>query len=176
CSQWSKAELTPRGHGPSSPGARLPASYAGDKWGSEMLARSSPQDAKEQLIHQMDELNDELLKKITNNKIQPLQRNFKVEKPQEVFVPLTFESNTEEVKAWLEAKSFSKETVEHLGILTGAQLFSLNREELKKVCGDEGNRVYSKITVEKNQLEKSRGESELQEIMKRRQERIDAAN
>uniref|UniRef100_A0A8C4UQX2 EPS8 like 2 n=1 Tax=Falco tinnunculus TaxID=100819 RepID=A0A8C4UQX2_FALTI len=121
-------------------------------------------------------LNDELLKKITNNKIQPPQRNFKVEKPQQVFVPLTFESSTEEVKAWLEAKSFSKETVEHLGILTGAQLFSLNREELKKVCGDEGNRVYSKITVEKNQLEKNRGESELQEIMKRRQERIDSAN
>lgn len=45
--------------------------------------------------------------------------------------------------------------MEHLGILTGAQLFSLNREELKKVCGDEGNRVYSKITVEKNQLEVS---------------------
>ncbi|XP_015485619.1 epidermal growth factor receptor kinase substrate 8-like protein 2 [Parus major] len=124
----------------------------------------------------MDELNDELLKKITNNKIQPPHRNFKVEKPQQVFVPLTIESSTEEVKAWLEAKSFSKETVEHLGILTGAQLFSLNREELKKVCGDEGNRVYSKITVEKNQLEKSRGESELQEIMKRRQERIDSAN
>uniref|UniRef100_A0A8C4UTH0 Epidermal growth factor receptor kinase substrate 8-like protein 2 n=1 Tax=Falco tinnunculus TaxID=100819 RepID=A0A8C4UTH0_FALTI len=149
-------------YGPSSPTHKLPASYAGDKWGK--------------LIHQMDELNDELLKKITNNKIQPPQRNFKVEKPQQVFVPLTFESSTEEVKAWLEAKSFSKETVEHLGILTGAQLFSLNREELKKVCGDEGNRVYSKITVEKNQLEKNRGESELQEIMKRRQERIDSAN
>ncbi|NXM36822.1 ES8L2 protein, partial [Oxyruncus cristatus] len=132
------------GYGPSSPTHKLPASYAGDKWGSEMLS---------QLIHQMDELNDELLKMITNNKIQPPHRNFKVEKPQEVFVPLTFESSTEEVKAWLEAKSFSKETVEHLGILTGAQLFSLNREELKKVCGDEGNRVYSKITVEKNQLE-----------------------
>uniref|UniRef100_A0A672TTL2 Epidermal growth factor receptor kinase substrate 8-like protein 2 n=1 Tax=Strigops habroptila TaxID=2489341 RepID=A0A672TTL2_STRHB len=153
---------SPRGYGPSSPTHKLPASYAGDKWGK--------------LIHQMDELNDELLKKITNNKIQPPHRNFKVEKPQQVFVPLTFESSTEEVKAWLEAKSFSKETVEHLGILTGAQLFSLNREELKKVCGDEGNRVYSKITVEKNQLEKSRGESELQEIMKRRQERIDSAN
>ncbi|NXK98152.1 ES8L2 protein, partial [Formicarius rufipectus] len=132
-------DLSPRGYGPSSPTHKLPASYAGDKWGK--------------LIHQMDELNDELLKKITNNKIQPPHRNFKVEKPQEVFVPLTFESSTEEVKAWLEAKSFSKETVEHLGILTGAQLFSLNREELKKVCGDEGNRVYSKITVEKNQLE-----------------------
>ncbi|NWW20853.1 ES8L2 protein, partial [Falcunculus frontatus] len=132
-------DLSPRGYGPSSPTHKLPASYAGDKWGK--------------LIHQMDELNDELLKKITNNKIQPPHRNFKVEKPQQVFVPLTFESSTEEVKAWLEAKSFSRETVEHLGILTGAQLFSLNREELKKVCGDEGNRVYSKITVEKNQLE-----------------------
>ncbi|XP_037994575.1 epidermal growth factor receptor kinase substrate 8-like protein 2 isoform X1 [Motacilla alba alba] len=174
--QRYKGDLSPRGYGPSSPTHKMPASYAGDKWGSEMLSRNSPQDAKEQLIHQMDELNDELLKKITNNKIQPPHRNFKVEKPQQVFVPLTFESSTEEVKAWLEAKAFSKETVEHLGILTGAQLFSLNREELKKVCGDEGNRVYSKITVEKNQLEKSRGESELQEIMKRRQERIDSAN
>ncbi|NXM88191.1 ES8L2 protein, partial [Oenanthe oenanthe] len=132
-------DLSPRGYGPSSPTHKMPASYAGDKWGK--------------LIHQMDELNDELLKKITNNKIQPPHRNFKVEKPQQVFAPLTFESSTEEVKAWLEAKSFSKETVEHLGILTGAQLFSLNREELKKVCGDEGNRVYSKITVEKNLLE-----------------------
>ncbi|NWZ94234.1 ES8L2 protein, partial [Nesospiza acunhae] len=143
CSQQSnqryKGDLSPRGYGPSSPTHKLPASYAGDKWGK--------------LIHQMDELNDELLKKITNNKIQHPHRNFKVEKPQQVFVPLTFESSTEEVKAWLEAKSFSKETVEHLGILTGAQLFSLNREELKKVCGDEGNRVYSKITVEKNLLE-----------------------
>uniref|UniRef100_A0A669QSP6 Epidermal growth factor receptor kinase substrate 8-like protein 2 n=1 Tax=Phasianus colchicus TaxID=9054 RepID=A0A669QSP6_PHACC len=155
-------ELEQVGYGPSSPTHKLPASYAGDKWGK--------------LLHQMDEVNDELLKKITNSKIQPPQRNFRVEKPQEVFVPLTFESSAEEVKAWLEAKSFSKGTVEHLGILTGAQLFSLNREELKKVCGDEGNRVYSKITVEKNQLEKNRGETELQEIMKRRQERIDSAN
>lgn len=61
-----------------------------------------------ELLHQMDEVNDELLKKITNSKIQPPQRNFRVEKPQEVFVPLTFESSAEEVKAWLEAKSFSK--------------------------------------------------------------------
>ncbi|KAL8186598.1 UNVERIFIED_CONTAM: Epidermal growth factor receptor kinase substrate 8-like protein 2 [Gekko kuhli] len=123
----------------------------------------------------MDEVNDELLKKITNIKVQPPQRNFKVEKAQQVHVPLTLESNAEEVRAWLEANSFSKGTVDHLGILTGAQLFSLNKEELKKVCGEEGARVYSKITVKKSLLEKSRGESELQEIMKRRQERIDSA-
>uniref|UniRef100_A0A670IDU4 Epidermal growth factor receptor kinase substrate 8-like protein 2 n=1 Tax=Podarcis muralis TaxID=64176 RepID=A0A670IDU4_PODMU len=121
----------PRGTGPSSPSHKLPA----------------------KLIHHMDEVNDELLKKITNIKVQPPQRNFKVEKTQQVHVPLTFESNAEEVKAWLEANSFSKGTVDHLGILTGAQLFSLNKEELKKVCGEEGARVYSKITVQKSLLE-----------------------
>uniref|UniRef100_A0A8D0C6L2 Epidermal growth factor receptor kinase substrate 8-like protein 2 n=1 Tax=Salvator merianae TaxID=96440 RepID=A0A8D0C6L2_SALMN len=127
------------------------------------------------LIHHMDEVNDELLKKITNIKIQPPQRNYRVEKAQHVHVPMTFESSAEEVRAWLEANSFTRPTVDHLGILTGAQLFSLNKEELKKVCGEEGSRVYSKITVQKSLIEKSRGESELQEIMKRRQERIDSA-
>ncbi|XP_074853976.1 epidermal growth factor receptor kinase substrate 8-like protein 2 isoform X2 [Carettochelys insculpta] len=172
--QMHKGDLTSRGMGPTSPSYRLPASYAGDKWGSEMLTGNSSHDAKEQLIHHMDEVNDELLKKLTNSKVQPPSRNFKVEKTQQVTVPLTFESSPEEVKAWLEANSFSRGTVEHLGILTGAQLFSLNKEELKKVCS-EGGRVYSKITVQRSYLEKSRGDSELQEIMKRRQEKIDPA-
>lgn len=61
-----------------------------------------------ELIHHMDEVNDELLKKITNIKVQPPQRNFKVEKAQQIHVPLNFESNAEEVRAWLEANSFSK--------------------------------------------------------------------
>lgn len=45
--QRYKGDLSPRGYGPSSPTHKLPASYAGDKWGSEMLSRNSTQDAKE---------------------------------------------------------------------------------------------------------------------------------
>ncbi|XP_069019786.1 epidermal growth factor receptor kinase substrate 8-like protein 2 isoform X3 [Embiotoca jacksoni] len=124
----------------------------------------------------MDEVNSELLMMITANKSQPPTRKFRVERPSGSHVPLTFDSKPEQVTAWLSAKGFAKQTVECLGILTGAQLFSLNKEELKAVCGDEGGRVYCQATVQKAQLEKSSGDSELQEIMKRRQERIDSGS
>ncbi|XP_031657334.1 LOW QUALITY PROTEIN: epidermal growth factor receptor kinase substrate 8-like protein 2 [Oncorhynchus kisutch] len=131
---------------------------------------------KESRTHQMDEVNDELLKRITTNKSNPPGRNFRVERPSDSSSspPLTLDSSPPQVTAWLNAKGFSKPTVECLGNLTGAQLFSLNKEELKAVCGDEGARVYSQTTVQKAQLEKHNGNSELQEIMRRRQEKIDA--
>lgn len=121
---------------------------------------------------QMDKVNDELLMLISGNKTQPA-RNFKVVR--QSTVPLTFNSGPGEVASWLNAKGFSKPTVERLGILSGAQLFSLNKDHLKTVCGDEGSRVYSQITVQKSQLEKSRGDTELQEILNKQQEKISSS-
>lgn len=46
-------------------------------------------------------------------------------------------------------------TITSLGVLTGAQLFSLNKEELKTVCPDDGARVFSQVTVQKAALEVS---------------------
>ncbi|XP_031420502.1 epidermal growth factor receptor kinase substrate 8-like protein 2 [Clupea harengus] len=125
---------------------------------------------------QMDEVNEELLKRITISKTQPPQRNFHVERtPGGSCPPLTYDSTSAQVTTWLRVKNFSKGTVECLGILTGAQLFSLNKEELKAVCGEEGSRVYSQITVQKSLLEKSDNTSELQEIMKKQQEKINSS-
>uniref|UniRef100_A0AAR2LMC7 SH3 domain-containing protein n=1 Tax=Pygocentrus nattereri TaxID=42514 RepID=A0AAR2LMC7_PYGNA len=125
--------------------------------------------------HQMDEVNDELLKRITANKKQQPARNFKVERHSSRAIPLTLKSTSAEVAAWLNAKGFSKPTVDCLGVLSGAQLFSLEKEELKAVCGDEGSRVYSQLTVQKSLLEKSQGDSELQEIMRKQKEKIASA-
>lgn len=119
---------------------------------------------------QMDEVNEELLRRITTSKNQPPQRHFHVDRTP--CPPITYDSSPQGVTVWLKAKKFSKPTVDCLGVLTGAQLFSLNKDELKAVCGEEGSRVFSQITVQKAQLEKSRGDTELQEVMKKQQERI----
>ncbi|XP_030588305.1 epidermal growth factor receptor kinase substrate 8-like protein 2 isoform X1 [Archocentrus centrarchus] len=142
-----------QGYGPSSPKSRSPGNSFKERPKSEMI--------------------EELLTKI-NNKQTP--RKLHVERPSSIQVPLSSDSKPEQVTTWLSSKGFSKSTVDCLGILTGAQLFSLNKEELKAVCGDEGSRVFSQVTVQKELLEKSGGTSELQEILTRRQERIDSSN
>ncbi|ROL43344.1 Epidermal growth factor receptor kinase substrate 8-like protein 2 [Anabarilius grahami] len=124
--------------------------------------------------NQQKEVNDELLKRITDNKAQPPARNFRVDRSS-TSMAITYESQPFEVHAWLNAKGFSRPVVECLGILNGAQLFSLSKDELKAVCGDEGSRVFSQISVQKAQLERGRGDTELQEIMRRRQQEVEGS-
>lgn len=122
----------------------------------------------------MDEVNNELLMIITANKPKPQPVQIHVQPKTQV--PLKEDSSPEQVIAWLTSKRFNRPTIECLGILTGAQLFSLNKEELKAVCGSEGNRVYSVVAAEKAKLEQSSGTSELQEVMKRQQEKINSTS
>ncbi|XP_060694829.1 epidermal growth factor receptor kinase substrate 8-like protein 2 [Hemiscyllium ocellatum] len=179
--QRYKGEMSSRGTGPNSPGYTSPGPFTGPghvRHGSHELpgpANRPYSRDKDHIMTQMDEVNDELLHLITASKTKPPSRNFMVPKQSSIQIPLGYESSSDDVKSWLEAKSFSKATVAGLGILTGAQIFSLNKEELKMVCGEEGARVYSLIQVQKAELDKHRGDTELEEIMKRRQERIDSS-
>ncbi|XP_074482067.1 epidermal growth factor receptor kinase substrate 8a isoform X2 [Sebastes fasciatus] len=123
----------------------------------------------------MEEVQDELMHRLTLGR--SAQKKFQGstrgggEPPSN---SISYDSSPDHVRAWLEAKGFSPVTITSLGVLTGAQLFSLNKEELKTVCPDDGARVFSQVTVQKAALERGSG-SELQEIMRRRQEKL-AAN
>ncbi|XP_038294833.1 epidermal growth factor receptor kinase substrate 8 isoform X2 [Canis lupus baileyi] len=122
---------------------------------------------------QMEEVQDELIHRLTIGR-SAAQKKFHVPRQNVPVVNITYDSTPEDVKTWLQSKGFSPVTVNSLGVLNGAQLFSLNKDELKTVC-PEGSRVFSQITVQKAALEDNSGSSELQEIMRRRQEKISAA-
>ncbi|XP_048356794.1 epidermal growth factor receptor kinase substrate 8 isoform X3 [Sphaerodactylus townsendi] len=122
---------------------------------------------------QMEEVQDELVHRLTIGR-SAAQKKFQVPRSNAPVVNINYDSSPEDVKMWLQAKGFNPVTVNSLGVLTGAQLFSLNKEELKTVC-PEGARVYSQVTVQKAALEATSGSSELQEIMRRRQEKLSAA-
>ncbi|XP_036615925.1 epidermal growth factor receptor kinase substrate 8 isoform X1 [Trichosurus vulpecula] len=122
---------------------------------------------------QMEEVQDELIHRLTIGR-SAAQKKFHVPRQNVPVVNITYDSTPEDVKMWLQSKGFNPVTVNSLGVLTGAQLFSLNKDELRSVC-PEGARVFSQITVQKAALEDNSGSSELQEIMRRRQEKISAA-
>ncbi|NXC03369.1 EPS8 kinase, partial [Orthonyx spaldingii] len=151
------------------------SSTSSDSGGS--VARDTTQRQKQIPVDrrksQMEEVQDELVHRLTIGR-SAAQRKFHVPRPNIPVVNITYDSSPEDVKAWLQSKGFNPVTVDSLGVLTGAQLFSLNKEELRTVC-PEGSRVYSQITVQKSALEANSGSSELQEIMRRRQEKISAA-
>ncbi|KAM9845668.1 epidermal growth factor receptor kinase substrate 8a [Aulostomus maculatus] len=122
----------------------------------------------------MEEVQDELMHRLTLGRSAQKKLQVPSRGSSQPAVSITYESSPDDVRGWLEAKGFSPVTITSLGVLTGAQLFSLNKEELKTVCPDDGARVYSQVTVQKAALERSSG-SELQEIMRRRQEKLAAS-
>lgn len=125
-------------------------------------------------------VNDELLQRLTNGKAS-LSKPLVIHRSSETTVPLDYHSPPEEVAEWLRGKGFSEpcvmsqpeklqshhpklgfglsavlclpRSVSCLGVLTGAQLFSLNKDELRAVIPEEGARVYSQLTVQKALLE-----------------------
>ncbi|XP_044768292.1 epidermal growth factor receptor kinase substrate 8-like protein 1, partial [Neomonachus schauinslandi] len=82
-------------------------------------------------------------------------------------------SDAAEVRAWLQAKGFSAGTVDALGVLTGAQLFSLQKEELRAVSPEEGARVYSQVTVQRALLEDKEKVSELEAVMEKQKKKVE---
>ncbi|KAM4635130.1 epidermal growth factor receptor kinase substrate 8-like protein 1a isoform 2-T2 [Polymixia lowei] len=117
-------------------------------------------------------VNDELLQRLANGRsgsVRPLV----IPRAVDTSVPLNYHSLPAEVEAWLTGKGFSQQTVQSLGILTAAQLFSLNKEELRTVSPEEGTRVYSQITVQKALLEDVYKASELETVMEKQKLKVD---
>ncbi|XP_037545499.1 epidermal growth factor receptor kinase substrate 8-like protein 1a [Nematolebias whitei] len=99
-------------------------------------------------------VNDELLQRLMK------QRSSADQPPVDTFVPLNYHSPPAEVEAWLTANSFTQQTIECLGILTGAQLFSLTEQELCTVI-PEGAKVYAQVLDQKRHLEVVRKAAEI---------------
>uniref|UniRef100_A0A2K6G078 EGFR pathway substrate 8, signaling adaptor n=1 Tax=Propithecus coquereli TaxID=379532 RepID=A0A2K6G078_PROCO len=100
---------------------------------------------------QMEEVQDELIHRLTIGR-GAAQKKFHVPRQNVPVINITYDSTPEDVKTWLQSKGFNPVTVNSLGVLNGAQLFSLNKDELRTVC-PEGARVFSQITVQKAALE-----------------------
>uniref|UniRef100_A0A8C4RTV4 EPS8 signaling adaptor L3b n=1 Tax=Erpetoichthys calabaricus TaxID=27687 RepID=A0A8C4RTV4_ERPCA len=65
---------------------------------------------------------------------------------------LNKKSRPEEVKVWLQYKGFTKITVKCLGVLSGAMLLGMTREEIKTVCPEEGGKVFFQLQAVKSSL------------------------
>ncbi|XP_069803654.1 epidermal growth factor receptor kinase substrate 8-like protein 1 isoform X2 [Dendropsophus ebraccatus] len=133
----------------------------------------------EQTINQQEKyerinsMNEELLLRLANGRTAP-QKNLNIHKMSDTSIPLTDESSPTEVTEWLQAKGFNTLTVKSLGVLNGAQLFSLRKDEFKAVSPEEGARVYSQVMVQKALLEDSKKITELEAVMERQKKKVDS--
>ncbi|XP_077086120.1 epidermal growth factor receptor kinase substrate 8a isoform X2 [Siphateles boraxobius] len=124
----------------------------------------------------MEEVQDELMHRLTLGRSAQKKLSAPSRSSSLPALNITYDSTPEEVTAWLQLKGFSAVTITSLGVLTGAQLFSLNKDELKTVCPDDGARVFSQISVQKAALEDAAEHAQFAAIMRRRQELLDPSD
>ncbi|XP_060749171.1 epidermal growth factor receptor kinase substrate 8-like protein 1a isoform X1 [Tachysurus vachellii] len=149
----------------------VPNSVGGDHVDNEPRSVSMPpmgSDGERAML-----MNIELVQRLANGRPGSVRPPV-INKASDTTVPLNYHSSPAEVQEWLRGKGFRNETVNSLGVLDGAQLFSLNKEELCKVSPQEGARVYSQITVQKSQLEVAeRNTTELEAVMRKQKMKVD---
>nr|XP_012630994.1 epidermal growth factor receptor kinase substrate 8-like protein 1 [Microcebus murinus] len=119
---------------------------------------------------QMLSVNEELQARLAQGRSGPSRA---VPGPRAPEPQLSPRSDASEVRAWLQAKGFSAGTVDALGVLTGAQLFSLQKEEFRAVSPEEGARVYSQVTVQRALLEDKEKVSELEAVMEKQKKKVE---
>ncbi|XP_008576159.1 PREDICTED: epidermal growth factor receptor kinase substrate 8-like protein 1 [Galeopterus variegatus] len=119
---------------------------------------------------QMLSVSEELQARLAQGRSGPSRAALGARAPEPQLSP---RSSASEVRAWLQAKGFSSGTVDALGVLTGAQLFSLQKEELRAVSPEEGARVYSQVTVQRALLEDKENVSELEAVMKKQKKKVE---
>lgn len=169
-SQVTPKELRKKTKGTPPPTPQKKAVSMAPPWDAEALGVTQVEKERNSQINVM---NEELLLRIANGRTSQA-KSFHVHKTLDTSVPLDYNSSPSDVGTWLEAKGFNQMTVNSLGILTGAQLFSLEKEELRSVSPEEGARVYSQVMVHKAWLEENRSITELEAIMQKQKKKVDS--
>ncbi|XP_003736008.6 epidermal growth factor receptor kinase substrate 8-like protein 1 [Callithrix jacchus] len=126
--------------------------------------------SEKEKFSQMLSVNEELQARLAQGRSGPSRT---IPGPRAPEPQLSPRSDASEVRAWLQAKGFSSGTVDALGVLTGAQLFSLQKEELRAVSPEEGARVYSQVTVQRALLEDKEKVSELEAVMEKQKKKVE---
>lgn len=154
---------------PPAPAPAPPPALARPRWDSCDSLNSLDPSEKEK-FSQMLIVNEELQARLAQGRSGPSRA---VPGPRAPEPQLSPQSDASEVRAWLQAKGFSSGTVDALGVLTGAQLFSLQKEELRAVSPEEGARVYSQVTVQRALLEDKEKVSELEAVMEKQKKKVE---
>ncbi|XP_077838015.1 epidermal growth factor receptor kinase substrate 8-like protein 1 isoform X1 [Macaca mulatta] len=154
---------------PPAPAPAPPPALARPRWDSCDSLNSLDSSEKEK-FSQMLIVNEELQARLAQGRSGPSRA---VPGPRAPEPQLSPQSDASEVRAWLQAKGFSSGTVDALGVLTGAQLFSLQKEELRAVSPEEGARVYSQVTVQRALLEDKEKVSELEAVMEKQKKKVE---